>query len=134
MAGVQPAMPPTLITITAEELQLLRSAASECNALLGERDTLKGELRVMTVERDLLLEKLKVFQRQLFGAKSEVRGTHQKDLFLNEAEVLAPTAATPQAQEDTGQVDVAGQQRKKSGRKLLDQALPRVQVRDEPAE
>lgn len=131
MAGVQPAMPPTLIAITAEELQLLRSAASERNALLGERDTLKGELRVMTVERNLLLEKLKAFQRQLFGAKSEARGAQQKDLFLNEAEALAPTAATPPAQEDTGQVDVAGHQRQKRGRKPLDPVLPRVPVRHE---
>jgi transposase len=38
-----------------------------------------------------------VVQRQLFAAKSEARGTDQKDLFLNEAEALAPTDETPAA-------------------------------------
>lgn len=113
----------TTITITAEEYE----------ALLRQRDSLKGELRVMTVERDLLLEKLKSFQRQLFGAKSEARGSEQKDLFLNEAEALAPTATVHPAQEEEGtpEIEVAGHKRKKRGRKPLDPALPRVPVRHE---
>lgn len=32
--------------------------------------------------RDLLGEKPKAYQRQLFAAKSEVRGAEQRDLFL----------------------------------------------------
>ncbi|WP_455550400.1 transposase domain-containing protein, partial [Cupriavidus pinatubonensis] len=113
-------MSSTPVTITAAELQLLRSAAKE-------RDALKGELRVVTVERDLLLERLKAFQRKLFGATSEVRGSQQKDLFLNEAETLAPTAATLPAQEEEGTpgIEVAGHKRKKRGRKPLDPAVER---------
>ena len=45
----------------------------EFNALIAardERDGLRGELRVMTVERDLVKEQLKVMLRRLFGAKS----------------------------------------------------------------
>lgn len=37
------------------------------------------------LERDLLRKKLNAYQRQLFAAKSEVRGAEQRDLFLNEA-------------------------------------------------
>ncbi|SPD61839.1 transposase (plasmid) [Cupriavidus taiwanensis] len=119
-------MSSTPVTITAAELQLLRNAAKE-------RDALKGKLRVVTVERDLLLERLKAFQRKLFGATSEVRGSQQKDLFLNEAETLAPTAATLPAQEEEGtpEIEVAGHKRKKRGRKPLDPALPRVPMRHE---
>jgi len=76
-------------TITTEEF----------NAIIAERDALRGELKVVKVERDLLQERLKAFLRQLFTAKSEARGTDQQDLFLNEAEALAPTPATPAAEE-----------------------------------
>lgn len=75
-------------TITAEALA----------ALIAERDALAGALRIATTERDLALERLRSLQRQLFAAKSEARGTDQKDLFLNEAEALAPTDQTPPAQ------------------------------------
>jgi len=114
-------MPTT--TITTEEL----------NALIAERDTLRGALRVVTVERDLLQERLKAFLHQLFAAKSEARGTEQRDLFLNEAEALAPTADTAVAQEegpDDG-IEVAGHKRKKRGRKPLDPSLPREVIRHE---
>ncbi len=111
------------ITITAEEL----------NALVTERDALRSELQVVKVERDLLQERLKAFLRKLFAAKSEARGTDQQDLFLNEAEALAPTPDTPAAQEDQADesIEVAGHQRKKRGRKPLDPALPREVVRHE---
>ena len=56
-------------TITAEEL----------TALIAERDALACALRVATTERDLALERLKALQRQLFAAKSEARGTDQKE-------------------------------------------------------
>jgi transposase len=109
-------------TITAEELA----------ALIAERDALAGALRVATTERDLALERLRSLQRQLFAAKSEARGTDQKDLFLNEAEALAPTEQTPPAQTDEEEsTPVAGHQRKKRGRKPLDPALPREIVRHE---
>lgn len=112
------------VTISAEELQMLRQAAAE-------RDALRGELRVVTVERDLLKERVKAFLRQLFAARSEARGTEQKDLFFNEAEVEAPTTAAEPAQEDG--VEVAGHTRKQRGRKPLDAALSREVVRHELA-
>lgn len=110
------------LTITAEELA----------ALIAERDALAGALRVANAQRDLALERLKALQRQLFAAKSEARSIDQKDLFLNEAEQLAPTDQTPAAQtEEEESTPVAGHQRKKRGRKPLDAALPREIVRHE---
>ncbi|MES2367341.1 MAG: IS66 family transposase [Pseudomonadota bacterium] len=103
----------------------------ELNALVAERDSLRDALRVATTERDLALERLKAFTRQLFAAKSEVRGSGQKDLFLNEAEALAPTAATSPAEEVIPGIAVAAHKRKKRGRKPLDPALPREVVRHE---
>jgi transposase len=114
-------------TITTEEF----------NALRAERDALRGELRVVTVERDLLQERVNAFLHKLFAAKSEARGTHQQDLFLNEAEALAPTADTAAAKEDAADdnVEVAAHQRKKKrGRKPLDPALPREVIRHELSE
>jgi transposase len=110
------------ITITAEQYA----------ALLSERDAIKGELRVVTVERDLLRERVKAFEHKLFAAKSEARGSEQKDLFLNEAEELAGAAAP--AQEEVPDIEVPAHQRKKRGRKPLDPALPRVAIRHELAE
>jgi len=119
-AGVSP--PPAPATITAEALA----------AFIAESDALAGALRVVTTERDLALEQLRSLQRQLFAAKSEARGTDQKDLFLNEAEALAPTDQTPSAETDEEEsTPVAGHQRKKRGRKPLDPALPREIVRHE---
>jgi len=95
---------PTPATITAEELA----------ALIAERDALAGALRVATTARDLALERLRSLQRQLFAAKSEARGTDQKNLFLNEAEALAPADHTPQAETDEDEsTPVDGHQRKK---------------------
>jgi transposase len=125
-ASVQPA------SITAEELAAL---IAERDAVLAERDALRGELRVTKVERDLLKEQLKAFERRLFGAKSEARSADQRDLFLNEAEALAPTAATLPAQEDeVDSTPVASHRRKKPGRKPLDPALPREVIRYELSE
>jgi transposase len=122
---------PSTVTINAEELHALRRAAQERDLLRAAHETLRGELRVVTVQRDLLAERLKAFQRQLFAASSEARGTEQKDLFLNEAEALAPTAATLPAQEEEPGIEIAGHLRKKRGRKPLDPALPREVVRHE---
>lgn len=112
----------SVAAITAEELA----------ALIAERDALAGALRVATTERDLALERLRALQRQLFAAKSEARSADQKDLFLNEAEALAPTGQTAPAQaEPEESTPVTGHQRKKPGRKPLDPALPREIVRHE---
>jgi transposase len=116
------------VTLTAEEFQTL---IAERDGLRGERDHLQGKVRMLTVERDLLQEKLKAFLYKLFAAKSEARGAHQRDLFLNEAEALAPTPATPPAQEEEVGTAVAAHTRKKRGRKPLDPALPREIVRHE---
>jgi len=108
----------TTITLTADEY----------DAMLAERARLTQQLRTVTVERDLLKERLDAFLHRLFAAKSEARSTAQGDLFLNEAEALAP-AGTPVA-EDVA-VEVAGSLRKKRGRKPLDPQLPREIVRHE---
>lgn len=110
----------TTITLSTEDYQ----------ALLGEQQKLARQLRLMTVERDLLKERLDAFLRRLFAAKSEVRANPaQRDLFLNEAEALAPQGV-PVAEEVTPEdVEVAGHRRKKRGRKALDPDLPREIVR-----
>jgi transposase len=51
------------------------------DAALAEGESLRGELWVTKVDRDLLKEQIGAFQLQLFGAKSEARGTEQRDLF-----------------------------------------------------
>jgi len=112
----------TTITLTTEDYQ----------ALLGEQQRLAHQLRLMTVERDLLKERLDAFLHRLFAAKSEARANPaQRDLFLNEAEALAPQGA-PIAEEVTPEaVEVVGHSRKKRGRKPLDPHLPREIVRHE---
>ncbi len=132
------------ITLTADEFNMLiaqrdtfqqqhNTLHQERNILQVERETLRSELRVVTVERDLLQERVNALLRQTFAAKSEARGTHQKDLFINEAEALAPTADTPAAQEavPNDSIKVEGHERKRRGRKPLDPALPREVVRHE---
>ena len=114
-------------------MQNMTITTEEFNALIAERDALRGELQVVKVERDLLQERLKAFLHQLFAARSEARGTDQRDMFLNEAEALAPTSEAPVAQEgepDDG-IEVAGHTRKKRGRKPLDPSLPREVIRHE---
>ena len=111
------------ITLSTDELDALTAERdairAELAAALAERETLVGLLRTVTVERDLLQEKLKAFLRKLFDAKSEVRGTDQKDLFFNEAEVLAPVG-TPVAEEAPAEIEIPAHTRKKRGRKPLD--------------
>ncbi|WP_407830875.1 IS66 family transposase [Verminephrobacter eiseniae] len=128
--------------LTTEEFIALQQALAEATRrgqeMAQRNESLFGELRVTRTERDLALERLRALQHQLFAAKSEARGTEQKDMFLNEAEALAPTAQTPPAEiEDDEEEDStpdAGKQsskRKKRGRKPLDPALPRDIVRHE---
>jgi len=107
-------------------------STEEYDALVAERDSLGKLLKTVTVERDLLKEKLAAHLRKLFDAKSEARGTEQKDMFLNEAEALAPTPESPAAAEvEPEEIEVAGHTRKKRGRKPLDPNLPRDIVRHE---
>jgi transposase len=51
----------TTITLSTEDFQ----------TLLGEQQRLAHQLRLMTVERDLLKERLDAFLHRLFAAKSE---------------------------------------------------------------
>lgn len=101
-------------------------------ALLNEQQRLANQLRLVTVERDLLKERVDAFLHRLYAAKSEARANPaQRDLFLNEAEALASNGM-PVAEETTPEaVEVAGHRRKKRGRKPLDPHLPREIVRHE---
>ena len=129
---------------TLEEFNALRQAIealhSERDSLQVQRDALHsaqqslvGENRVLRVERDLLKERLAKMMHKMFAAKSEARGTEQKDMFFNEAEAhSAATQAVPaqeESQADQG-TDVASHKRKR-GRKPLDPALPRQVERHE---
>ncbi|WP_445369450.1 IS66 family transposase [Methylomonas sp. BW4-1] len=119
----------TTITLSADEYQAL---LSDHQTLLAEQQRLTQQLRLVTVERDLLKERVDAFLHKLYAAKSEARANPaQRDLFLNEAEALAPNG-TPAAEESTPEtVEVAGHNRKKRGRKPLDPHLPREIVRHE---
>ena len=135
---------------TVEEFNALREALkviealqsqreilqTQRDSLAGENRTLAGENRILRVERDLLKERLNKMMHKIFAAKSEARGSEQKDMFFNEAEALSATQAAPaQAEDDTeGATDVVGHKRAKRGRKPLDPALPRHVVRHELSE
>ncbi|WP_322067352.1 IS66 family transposase [Burkholderia ubonensis] len=116
-------MPNDTVTLSAEEYQALITARAE-------RDTLRGELRLVTAERDLAEERLRAYKRELFGTSSEARDADQLGLF-NEAEALAPSADATPAREDEPTTQVAGHTRSKRGRKPLDPGLPRAVVRHE---
>ena len=119
---------------TIEALQSQRDSLQvQRDALHSTQQSLVGENRVLRVERDLLKERLAKMMHKMFAAKSEVRGTEQKDMFFNEAEAhAAATQAVPaqeESQADQG-TDVASHKRKR-GRKPLDPALPRQVERHE---
>jgi len=118
------------ITITEEEFNRLRERSERLDRSESEREALRGELRVVRTERDLLKERLGAFIRRLFAAKSEARGTEQKDLFFNEAEQLAPVAPTDE-EPATNKINIPAHSRAKRGRKPLDPALPREVIRHE---
>ena len=118
---------------TIEEFKALQQ---DLQAALSQRDVLVGENRFLRVERDLLKERINKMMRKIFAAKSEARGTEQKDMFFNEAEALAAAAqATPALEDgaagDNAALDVAAHKRLKRGRKPLDADLPRHVVRHE---
>jgi transposase len=87
--------------------------------------SMREEIKVVSIERDLYKERVAAMERTLFAAKSEARGIHQRDLFFNEAEVLA---ALPLA---IKKIEVPAHMRAKRGRKPLDPALERKVVRYE---
>ncbi|MBB3005087.1 transposase [Paraburkholderia tropica] len=101
-------------------------SVEEYQALLAERDALRGELRLVTAQRDLAEEKLRAYKHELFGASSEARHADQLGLF-NEVEALATTTDAP-AREDLPGTSVAAHTRGKRGRKPLDPNLPREVV------
>ena len=118
------------LTNNEEELHQLRDQLARSE---GEREALRGELRIVRTERDLLKERLNAFMRKFFAAKSEARGSEQKDLLFNEIEALAPVPVPAEvAPEDT--VEVPAHRRAKRGRKPLDPALPREVIRHELSE
>ncbi len=80
---------------TIEEFTALQQALQ---ASLSQRDDFWN--RFVSAERDLLKERLNKFMRKIFAAKSEARGTEQKDMFFNEAEALAAAAQATPALED----------------------------------
>lgn len=111
---------------TTEEVDALRQALLEA---IARGEELAGELRVVRTERDLLKEQLNRFKRQLFDAKSEASGAHQKDLFFNEAEDEGAQAQPAAAETEGELIDVPAHKRAKRGRKPLDPALPREVLR-----
>ncbi len=64
---------------TIEEFLALQQ---ELQASLSQRERLSSELRFVSTERDLLKERLDKMLRKFFAAKSEARGTEQKDMFF----------------------------------------------------
>jgi transposase len=118
---------PIEVTITADELKELLAEREAARALREEQEALRGALRLVTAERDLAEERLRAYRRELFGAKSEARGSDQLGLF-NEAEALGANSTA--ALEDTPETTVGTHKRKRRGhRKPLDPSLPREVVR-----
>ena len=126
--------PPSIEEFAALQ-KALDAAKSQRDAVQSERDSLAGQNCLLRAQRDLLQEQLNKMMRKVFAASSEVLGTHQKDMFFNEAEALAAaTKASPTQQDsvdDSDDTEVAGHKRAKRGRKPLDPALPRHVVRHE---
>ena len=112
----------TTITLSSDDYQ----------ALLSEQQRLANQLRLVTVERDLFKQRIDALLQRLYAAKSEARANPaQRDLFLNEAEALAPNGMPVAEKTMPEAVEVAGHSRKKRGRKPLDPLLPREIVRHE---
>ena len=69
--------------LPADTVETLRTERDAAHSVIA---ALEGELRRLRVERDLLQAQLQAAKRKLFAAKSEARGTEQRDLFLNEGD------------------------------------------------
>jgi len=117
------------ITLSAQEYEAL---LAERDGLRGELTQMRGELTLTRAERDLAQERLRAYKRELFGASSEARHADQLGLF-NEAEQLIGASAVEPAREDVAGPAVAAhpRTRQKRGRKPLDPNLPREIVRHE---
>lgn len=113
--------------LPADSVEALRSERDAAHSMIA---VLEGELRRLRVERDLPQAQLQAARRKLFAARSEARGTVQRDLFLNEVETLV-AAAAPAQESDLDRVEVGAHRRVKRGCKRLDPALPREIVRQE---
>jgi transposase len=105
------------------ELNALKSAQA---TLAQTNSRLDQEVATLRAERDLYKERFLAQQRRLFAAKSEQRGTEQRDLFFNEAETMAAAYAPVSAPARKPALSGA-----KRGRKPLDPNLPREIVRHE---
>ena len=73
---------------------------AERDAAQAHRESLIGQNRLLRAQRDLLQEKLNKMMRKVFAASSEAVGTHQKDMFFNEAEALAAATKAQPAQQE----------------------------------
>ena len=82
---------------TIEEFMALQQALQTS---LSQQEKLTSELRFVSTERDLFKQRLDKMLRKFFAAKSEARGTEQKDMFFNEAEALAAAAQVTPALQD----------------------------------
>jgi transposase len=124
-AALAAALRSQLDAIKGENMTLAQ-VNSQLDRQIIERDQAITTLRT---ERDLYKERFLAQQRRLFAAKSEQRGTEQRDLFFNEAEasVSDATAYSPVSPV----VQVPAQARAKRGRKPLDPHLPREVIRHE---
>ncbi|MGC3525888.1 IS66 family transposase [Pseudomonas aeruginosa] len=111
-------------------IEQYQALLAERDGLRGELDGMRGELTLTRAQRDLAEERLRTYKHELFGASSEARTAGQLGLF-NEAEALAAAVGAAPAAEDRPGVAVAGHTRKKRGRKPLDPRLPREVVRHE---
>ncbi len=115
-------MPPN--SLPAEAVEVLRAERDAARSALV---AMEGEMRRLRVERDLLRAQPRAAKHKLFAARSEARGSEQRDLFRNEAEALG-ASATPAREDAADGVEVAAHRCVKRGRKPLDPDLPRERV------
>ncbi len=102
---------PINVTITAEELKELLAERDAARALREEQEVLRGDLRLVTAERDLAEERLEhVSSRTVRREEPKHEILTNLGLF-NEAEALGANS-TP-AQEDTPETAVAAHNRKR---------------------
>jgi transposase len=99
----------------------------EKNARLSdEKATLELNYQQLQAKYDALLEQIRLFQHQRFGASSEKFHPDQQDLF-NEAEAIAEEIPVAEA-EDTLSTPGGASSARKRGRKALPPELPRIEV------
>ena len=101
----------------------------ETNARLAdEKALLARENQQLKSKYEALLEQVRLFKHQRFGASSEKFNPNQQDLF-NEAEACMDEALEEETDDAVvPEADTPSQTRKKRGRKALPPELPRVDV------